>query len=112
MKRLPKTSTLTIKIAPREIERLRVINKKLEITNSEFLRTCIDMYWLTIQVEKALKTGKFEYDNEIYTLDLSQIAILQQEMAQILNLERLEDIISQQGKNSIKGLKKPVSMAS
>jgi len=112
MKTLPKTSTLTIKIAPREIERLRIINQKLELSNSEFLRTCIDMYWLILEIEKALKTGKLEYDNEIYSLDLSQIALLQQEMSQILSEERLEDIISKQGKNSLKRLKKRISMAS
>lgn len=112
MKKLKKTSVVNMKITPLQLERLRLITQKFELTNSDFLRTCIDMYWLMMEVEKGLETGKIEYNNEIYSLDLSQIAILQQEIAQILNLERLEDMISQQGKNSIERLKKPVSMAS
>ena len=112
MRKIKKTKGMYFKFSPEENTRLNAVTKKLDISNSQFFRVCIELFWVSMQVEKGLKTGKMELYGEMYNLDLSEIALIQQEMAQILTQERWEDIITQQAKSSLKRLKRPISIAS
>ena len=109
---IEKSKGVYFKLSPEELNRLYEITKDLNIGNSHFLRMCIDLFWVQLQVNRGMETGKVKLDGEVYTLNLVELAQFQTEMAQIFAQVNWSDLIIQQAKTPLKRFKKPLKQAS
>lgn len=107
-----KSKGVYFKLSPEELNRLNEITNEMNIGNSHFLRMCIDLFWMQLQVEKGIESGKVKIDDEVYNLNLVELAQFQQEMAQIFNKVNWGELITQQTKTPLKRFKKPLKQAS
>ncbi|MFN7823559.1 MAG: hypothetical protein ACK55Q_22840 [Dolichospermum sp.] len=110
--KFPKSKGVYFKLSPEELNRLYEITNDLNIGNSHFLRMCIDLFWVQLQVEKGIESGKVKIDDQVYDLNLVELAKFQQEMAQIFAQVNWADLITQQTKAPLKRFKKPFKQAS
>jgi hypothetical protein len=110
--KLPKTKGMFFKLSPTELSRLNQISENMNIGNSHFLRLCIDLFWFQLQVEKGIEKGEIKIGEEVITLNLSELALVQQEMAQIFSQIDWGEIITLASKPPLKRLKKPIKVAS
>jgi len=112
VKKFPKTKGVYFKLSPEELERLYEITDTMNIGNSHFLRMCIDLFWMQIQIEKGIESGRIKIGEQVFDLNLVELAQFQQEMAQIFGQVNWGELITEQTKTPLKRLKKPFKVAS
>jgi len=104
-----KTKGVFFKLSPIEFERLDEITENLGINNSHFLRMCIDLFWMQIELEKNGEVKeKFQIGDQLFTLNLVELAQFQTEMAQIFEKVNWTELITMQTKTRLKRPKKAI----
>jgi hypothetical protein len=107
-----KSKGVYFKLSPEELNRLNEMTNEMGLGNSHFLRMSIDLFWMMLQVHKGIESGTVKIDDEVYNLNLVELAKFQQQMAQIFNETVWSDLITQQTKTPLKRFKKPLKQAS
>jgi hypothetical protein len=102
---MPRT---TFNLTDDDISCLHVLSDEGNMTNTAYIRYMLQMMWAARNSESIMKTGKIVFEGKTYEIEVSEIARIGQQVAQILADIDWEGIIKDSNEKPKKRVRKPL----